>query len=59
MEFRARSWYQQHTFEKAEFEALRAADLYGKVGAARGVENCDGLLGRMGVLDISGAGELR
>ena len=44
MELQARFWYEQRRFKEAESEALRAADVYEKVGTANGVENCRAIL---------------
>jgi len=44
MEMQARVWYKQHRLEKAKSEALRAADVYEKLGAAEYVEDCRKLL---------------
>jgi len=40
----ARVWYNQHRLEEAKSEALRAADVYEKIGAAKDLEDCRGLL---------------
>jgi len=37
-------WYKQHRLEEARSEALRAVDVFEKLGAARAMENCRGLL---------------
>ena len=47
MELQARVWYKQHRFEEAKSEALRAADVYEKLGAAKVVEECRTLLWRI------------
>ena len=44
MELRAKVWYKQHRFEEARTEALRAASVYEKLGAAKDVEYCRKLL---------------
>jgi len=44
MELQARVWYDQHRLEEAKSEALRAADVYEKLGAAKDVEDCKNLL---------------
>jgi len=44
MELQANFWYKQRRFEEAKSEALRAADVYEKVGAAGDVEDCRMLL---------------
>jgi len=44
MELQARVWYGQHRLEEARSEALRAADVYEKLGAAEDVECCKSLL---------------
>ena len=43
-ELGAEVWHKQHRFEEARSEALRAADIYEKLGAARCVEHCRELL---------------
>jgi tetratricopeptide (TPR) repeat protein len=37
-------WYRQHRLEEARTEALRAADVYEKLGAAKDMERCQGFL---------------
>ena len=44
MELQARVWYGQRRLEEARSEALRAADVYEKIGAAKDVEYCKNLL---------------
>ena len=44
MELQAIVWYDQHRLEEAKSEALRAADIYDKLGAAKDVEDCRELL---------------
>ena len=44
MELQARVWYRQRRFEEAKSEALCAADVYEKLGAARNLESCGVLL---------------
>jgi tetratricopeptide (TPR) repeat protein len=44
MTLQARVWYKQHRFEEARSEALRAADVFEKLGAAEGLELCRTLL---------------
>ena len=44
MELQARVWHKQHRLEEAKSEALRAADVYEKIGATKRVEDCKGLL---------------
>ena len=44
MEMQARFWYQQYRFDEAKSEVLRAADVYGKLGAVKDVEDCRELL---------------
>ena len=44
VELQALVWYGQHRLEEARSEALRAADIYEKLGAAEGVEYCGQLL---------------
>jgi len=40
-------WYKQHRFEEAKSEALHAAEVFEKLGAAKDVENCRKLLQRI------------
>jgi hypothetical protein len=40
MLIQARVWYNQHRLEEAKSEALCAADVFEKLGAAKGVERC-------------------
>ena len=40
MELQAVVWYRQQRLEEARTEALRAADVYEKLGAAKGTEAC-------------------
>ena len=47
MELQAWVWYQQHRFEEARSEALRAADFYEKLGAAKDVGDCREFLQRI------------
>jgi len=44
MELQARSYYKQHRLEGARSEASRAADFFGKLGAAHNLEMCRKLL---------------
>jgi tetratricopeptide (TPR) repeat protein len=44
MELQANIWYEQGWLEEAESEALRAVDVYGKIGAVKEVEDCRKLL---------------
>ena len=44
MNLQARSWYDQRMFEEARFEALRALDVFAKLGAAQGMETSRELL---------------
>jgi tetratricopeptide (TPR) repeat protein len=44
MELQARVWYEQHRLEEAKSEALRAAQVYERLGAAKKVERCRKLL---------------
>jgi len=37
-------WYRQHRFKEAKSEALRAIDVYERLGATRDLESCRGLL---------------
>ena len=43
----AELWYRQGRFEESRSEALRAADLYETLGAAKRLERCRRLLGRI------------
>ena len=47
MELQARVWYKQRRFVEARSEALRAADIYEKLGAAKMVGECGTLLRRI------------
>jgi len=47
MELQAVFWYQQRRLDEAKAEVLHAADVYGKVGAAKDVEDCRKLLRRI------------
>ena len=40
MRTRAEIWYRQHRLEEAKSEFLRAADVYGSLGAAKDIEYC-------------------
>jgi hypothetical protein len=40
MELQAQFWYKEGKFEEARSEALRAVDVYEKIGAAKDVEDC-------------------
>jgi len=44
MEMQARIWYKQHRLEEARSEALRATDVYEKLGIADNAERCRMLL---------------
>ena len=44
MEMQAKIWCKQHKLEEARSEALRAADVYEALGAAKDVEDCRTLL---------------
>ena len=44
MEYQARIWYRQRRHEEAKSEALGALEIYEKLGAAKDVEDCRGLL---------------
>jgi len=44
MKLQARVWYDQHRLEEAKSEALRAVDVYKKLGATNDVEDCRKLL---------------
>ena len=47
MEIQAWIWYEQHRPEEARSEILRAADVYGRLGAAKDVEDCREFLQRI------------
>ena len=47
MELEARVWHEQHRLEEARFGALRAADIFERLGAAQDVEGCRELLKRI------------
>ena len=57
VELQARIWYIQHRLEEARSGVLRAADIYARLGAAGGVEDCRKLLGhiqeKLGTLALS------
>jgi tetratricopeptide (TPR) repeat protein len=53
MELQARIWYEQGRLEEAKSETLGAANIYGKLGAAKDVKECQNLL-----QDIEKAGYL-
>ena len=57
VELQASFWYDQGKFERAKVEATRAADLYGKVGATKDIEDCRGLLRKIDELDLGSVGE--
>ena len=40
MRLQARVWYRQHRFEEAKSGALRAVDIYERVGATKDAEDC-------------------
>ena len=44
MQLQAWFWYKECRFEEAKSEALRAADVYEKIGATKGVEGCRAIL---------------
>jgi tetratricopeptide (TPR) repeat protein len=54
MELQANFWYDQCMFEEARFEALRAADVFEKLGAAKDIERCRELLREIDELDPDG-----
>jgi hypothetical protein len=54
MELQANFWYNQRMFEKAKFEASRAADVYEKLGAAQDLGRCRELLRKIDELDLDG-----
>jgi len=47
MRLQARVWYRQRRFEEAKSEALRAAGVYERLGAARELKSCRDLLQRI------------
>jgi len=47
MEQQAKVWYKQHRFEEAMSEALRAAEVFERLGATKDMENCGKLLQRI------------
>ena len=47
VELQAQVYYRQQRFEEAKFEALRALEIYEKLGALGDVENCSALLQRI------------
>ena len=44
MHLHAKIWYRQRMFEDATLEALRASEIYQKLGAAKDLESCKALL---------------
>ena len=48
MELQARVWYGQHRLEEAKSEALRAADIFDKLGAEKAMKGCRALLQKIG-----------
>jgi len=44
MELQGRFWYEQRRFEEAKSEALRAAEIFKKLGATQDLERCERLL---------------
>ena len=54
MELQANFWYKQRKFARARFEASRAADVYKKIGATEGTENCREFLRSIDELDFDG-----
>ena len=48
MQLQAELWYKQDRLEEAKSEALRAAEVYEKVGATKDLEGCSELLRRIG-----------
>ena len=44
MELQARIWYKQHRLKEARSEALRAVDIFEKLGATKSIEDCRKLL---------------
>ena len=58
MQLQAKFLYNQHMFEEAKLEALRAVGFYEKVGATKDLEHCRELLRKIDGLDSDGAGKL-
>ena len=58
MELQAKFWFKQRMFERAKLGASRTANVYTRVGATKGVEDCRELLRKIDGLDTDGAGEL-
>ena len=58
MELQAYFWYDQHMFEEAKLEALRAVGSYEKVGATKDIEDCRDLLRKIDESGSDGAGKL-
>ena len=54
MELQADFWYDQHMFEEAKLEALRAVGSYEKIGATKELEDCRRLLRKIDGLDSDG-----
>jgi len=53
MELQASVWYDQHRLEEARSEALRAADVYEKLGATEDVELCRNLLRKIEISSVA------
>ena len=61
MELQAGFWYKQHMLQEAKSEALRAADLYEKIGTVKDAEHCSVLLRKIEEAasdEIDSSGEL-
>ena len=58
MELQARFWYDQHMFEEAKLEALRAIGSYERVGATKDIEVCRRLLRKIDESGSGGTGKL-
>ena len=54
MELQAGFWYDQHMYEEAKLEALRAVGSYEKVEATKDIEYCRELLRKIDRLDSDG-----
>ena len=54
MNLQARFWYKRRMFEEAKSEALRAAEVYEKIGATHDLEICRRFLEKFDKLDLDG-----
>ena len=54
LDLQARFWYKRRMFEEAKSEALRAVEVYEKIGAADDLKLCRGFLREIDKLDLDG-----